>query len=70
MRAWRTIKKVEASGEVRIDALPFPKGQEVEIIVLPIEDDLRDLTAAAESGLGFWDNDIDDEVWNDALPSA
>lgn len=70
MRAWRTVKKVEASGEVRINALPFPEGQEVEIIVLPIDDDLRDLTAAAESGLGFWGNDVDDEIWNDALPSA
>ena len=70
MRAWRTVKKVAASGEVRIDALPFPEGQEVEIIVLPIEDDLRDLTTASESGLGFWDNDIDDEVWNDAIPPA
>lgn len=23
-----------------------------------------DLTKASESSLGFWDNDIDDEVWN------
>jgi len=24
-----------------------------------------DLAKASESSLGFWDNDIDDEVWND-----
>ncbi|CAM3042545.1 DUF2281 domain-containing protein [Filibacter tadaridae] len=24
----------------------------------------QDLTKASESSLGFWDNDIDDEVWN------
>lgn len=24
----------------------------------------KDLTKASESSLGFWDNDIDDEVWN------
>jgi len=24
-----------------------------------------DLTKASESSLDFWDNDIDDEVWND-----
>jgi hypothetical protein len=24
----------------------------------------EDLTKASESSLGFWDNDIDDEVWN------
>jgi hypothetical protein len=25
----------------------------------------QDLTKASESSLDFWDNDIDDEVWND-----
>nr|WP_059103175.1 DUF2281 domain-containing protein [Shouchella shacheensis] len=25
----------------------------------------QDLTKASESSLSFWDNDIDDEVWND-----
>lgn len=27
---------------------------------------LKDLSQAAESSLDFWNNDIDDEVWNDA----
>jgi hypothetical protein len=26
----------------------------------------EDLTKASESSLDFWDNNIDDEVWNDA----
>lgn len=26
----------------------------------------RDLQKASESSLKFWDNDIDDEVWNNA----
>jgi len=26
----------------------------------------EDLIKASESSLDFWDNDIDDEVWNDA----
>jgi ornithine carbamoyltransferase len=25
----------------------------------------KDLTKASESSLDFWDNDIDNEVWND-----
>ncbi|WP_407271624.1 DUF2281 domain-containing protein [Radiobacillus sp. PE A8.2] len=25
----------------------------------------KDLSKASESSLDFWDNDIDDEVWND-----
>lgn len=24
-----------------------------------------DLTKTSDSSLGFWDNDLDDEVWND-----
>lgn len=24
----------------------------------------KDLVKASESSLGFWDNDLDDEVWN------
>ncbi len=26
----------------------------------------EDLTKASESSIDFWDNDLDDEVWNDA----
>jgi len=26
--------------------------------------DFKDLLFASESSLGFWDNEIDDEVWN------
>ena len=26
----------------------------------------KDLTKASESSLDFWENDIDDEVWNNA----
>ncbi|WP_096153528.1 DUF2281 domain-containing protein [Bacillus sp. FJAT-45066] len=26
----------------------------------------EDLIKASESSIGFWDNNIDDEVWNDA----
>ncbi|WP_060678719.1 DUF2281 domain-containing protein [Virgibacillus halodenitrificans] len=29
----------------------------------------EDLTKASESSLDFWDNDIDDEVWNNVLLS-
>jgi len=32
-----------------------------------LEDDdlLYEMMRASESSLGFWDNDIDDEAWND-----
>jgi len=37
-----------------------------EVIVRdPEADDFGDLTEAAQSSLGFWDNPTDDEDWND-----
>jgi hypothetical protein len=29
-------------------------------------DEFRDFEEASQSAMGFWDNPIDDEVWNDA----
>ena len=41
------------------------KGRRAEIIILPLEEeDVGDLLMASESRLDFWDNPIDDEVWN------
>jgi hypothetical protein len=70
VRALRMIKRVEPAGTIHLDALPLREGETVEVIVLPLEDNMEDLARASESGLDFWQNDIDDQVWNDALPSA
>ena len=70
MRALRVIRQVEPAGNIHLDCLPFDEGQTVEIILLPVEDNMDDLTRLSESSLGFWQNEIDDEVWNDALPST
>jgi hypothetical protein len=69
MRALRVVKRVQAEGTIHLEALPLEEGQTVEIIVLPLDDSLSDLSRASESALDFWQNDIDDQVWNDALPS-
>jgi len=50
--------------------LPYSEGQTVEVIVRPIEDDMSDLAPASESALSFWDNEIDDRVWNDAVSTT
>ena len=34
------------------------------------EDEAGELACLGDSGLKFWDNDIDDEAWNDAVPPA
>jgi predicted DNA-binding antitoxin AbrB/MazE fold protein len=67
MRALRVIKQVEPAGTIRLENLPLREGETVEIIVLPINGEMNDLLKLSESSLGFWDNEIDDRVWNDAL---
>ncbi len=34
-----------------------------------LADEFADLTSAAQSSLGFWDNLLDDEDWNHAAPA-
>jgi len=34
------------------------------------EDDAVELARLGDSGSKFWDNDIDEETWNDAVPPA
>jgi hypothetical protein len=34
------------------------------------DDDVVELARLGDSGLKFWDNDIDEETWNDAVPPA
>ncbi|MFQ5411433.1 MAG: hypothetical protein ACE5EC_04025 [Phycisphaerae bacterium] len=70
MRALRVNKEVESTGIIHLESLPFNEGQTVEVTLLPIDDDLNDLVRLSESGLDFWRNDVDDQVWNDALPST
>lgn len=67
LRASRFIKQIDADGTVRLNGLPMRPGETVEIIVLPVDDRMGDVAGLSESALEFWDNDIDDQVWNDAL---
>jgi hypothetical protein len=38
------------------------------VFVVEEPNDFADLVSAAQSSLGFWDNPMDDEDWNDATP--
>jgi hypothetical protein len=50
-------------------SVPLPPGTAVQVIVSDTEtDNCRDLIEAAQSSIGFWDNPLDDEDWNDAAP--
>ena len=60
MKALRVHTPVDRKGRLRLR-----KGAEVEVIILEPETGEDDLAKAAESSLSFWNNRIDDEVWND-----
>ncbi|MBM7569952.1 DUF2281 domain-containing protein [Aquibacillus albus] len=58
----RLLKIIDEIPEQEVDKiLDF-----AEYLKAKKEKDLsKDLTKASESSLDFWDNDIDDEIWND-----
>jgi len=53
-----------------LDALPLREGQTVEVIVRLVDEASDDFAGLGESGLDFWQNEIDDATWNDALSST
>jgi hypothetical protein len=66
MNALRLEAKVEKDGRVRLPRLALRPGTTVEVIILEPDGESDDLLRAAESSLSFWDNPVDDEVWNEA----
>ena len=67
MQTLKYLTQVDQRGRIVMREVPLEQGAEVEVIVLPREETAGDdLLRAAETSLSFWDNPIDDEVWNDA----
>lgn len=59
---------VNAAGRLEMPPLGLPEGTPVEVIVLVgggQNEEFTNLQAASETSLGFWDNSVDDETWND-----
>ena len=65
MNAVKYHSVVKEDGMIELPRLPFPKGAKVEVIILP-DEEFSGIMQASESSLKFWDNPIDDAVWNDA----
>jgi len=65
MNVYRYHSIVSEKGTIKLPEIPLPKGVRVEVIILP-EEESYELMQAAESSLGFWDNPIDDAIWNNA----
>ncbi len=58
--------EVQEHGRVEL-YVPLSSGARVVVFVIPEPDDVfDDFLAASESSLGFWDNPLDDEDWNNA----
>ena len=68
MQAVRCYGKVNPQGRLVLPRLGLRKNSTVEVIVLVNEEDAvtLDMMGASESSLEFWDNPVDDEVWNRA----
>jgi hypothetical protein len=67
MEALKFYVKIGAGGRIELPELEKLKGRRAEIIVLPLEEEeeVKDLLMASKSSLDFWDNPIDDEIWNE-----
>ena len=71
MQALRYNTTVDAEGRFSLPPLASLAGASIEVLVLVPDwpDDANEfdgLAAAAVSTMDFWDNPIDDEVWNNA----
>lgn len=66
MQAVRYKMEVDANGKIELPSLDIQEGTFVEVIVLlpDVESDFAPLLAASQMTTDFWDNPIDDQVWN------
>jgi predicted DNA-binding antitoxin AbrB/MazE fold protein len=65
MNALKYHSVVQENGTIKLPVVPLPEGSKVEVIILPEEESLE-MMQAAESSLKFWDNPVDDAIWNNA----
>ena len=65
METLKFYVKIGEEGRIELPELEKLKGRRAEIIILPLEEEVKDLLMASESSLDFWDNPIDDEIWNE-----
>ena len=69
MQALKYEAEVGAGGEIILPRLSLNQGTPVEITVVVRDadaDDQEGLRQLASKTMDFWDNPIDDEVWNNA----
>jgi len=67
MQAYRYILNIDENGKLETLEVPELKKSRVEVIIVPLTmDEETDFLKVSESSIGFWENDVDDQVWNNA----
>jgi hypothetical protein len=69
MQTLKYKAEVGREGEVTLPRLSLIQGTPVEVIVLvhePEREDQEEFRKLAAKTMEYWDNPIDDEVWNNA----
>ena len=69
MQALKYNAEVGADGEVTLPRLRLDQGTPVEVIVLVRDtegEDQEGMRRLSAKTMDYWDNAIDDEVWNNA----
>lgn len=65
LNALRLKARIKKKGELIIKGLPYPINAKLEVIIIKEEpESFYDIVKASESSLDFWNNKIDDAVWN------
>ena len=64
MEALRIFLSVQDDGRVDFPLLHQFRGKKIEVVVLESDEIDDSLLQASESSLKFWDNAIDNKVWN------
>lgn len=65
LNAYKYHSIVKENGTIDLPTIPLPQRARVEIITFP-KGESFEMMQASESSLKFWDNPIDDAVWNNA----
>ena len=65
--ALKYFAKVKRGGKVEIPRVHLKPGTVIEVIVLKVDEEFKELLKASESSMDFWNNSIDDRIWNDDI---
>ena len=65
MKAFKYHSVVKKKGVIELSEIPLPEGARVKVIILP-EEESAEMIKASESSLDFWENPIDNSIWNNA----